>query len=93
MPPARWNAVMSYDPVQDKVLLFGGCGPLGIPTYGDTWIWDGSNWTEFISANPPAPRIAESSFATDLKFGEIVLFGGAPFSGPFFGDTWVWSLP
>ena len=54
----------------------------------DTWVWDGSNWTEqFPATSPPARDSA--SMAYDPATGNMVLFGG--FEEGDLSDTWVWD--
>jgi len=78
---------MAYDAAHGQVVLFGGSGA-GI--LGDTWVWDGSNWTEKTPSNNPSPRDA---FATvyDSAHSQVVLFGGADSTGNSLNDTWVWD--
>jgi hypothetical protein len=47
-PSARYSQGMAYDRATRQVLLFGGYGPLpeGFSgALGDTWTWDGEDWT------------------------------------------------
>jgi len=73
---------MGYDPVSRRILLFGGFreGP-GI--LGDTWLWDGSNWTEQHPAVAPSPR----NGAAIASGKTLVLYGG----GDLLSDTWTWT--
>ena len=50
-PRPRVVLGMAYDSVRKKVVLFGGY-PLGGGTIGDTWEWDGTDWTQV--ADSPA---------------------------------------
>ena len=46
-PLARYGASMAYDPATSQLVLYGGFEPGGFPADGsDTWIWNGTNWTE-----------------------------------------------
>ncbi|MEZ4365050.1 MAG: hypothetical protein R2939_02040 [Kofleriaceae bacterium] len=48
-PSGRGRHAMAYDPVRDRVVLFGGDPIYGSPNIGalaDTWLWDGAAWTE-----------------------------------------------
>ncbi len=91
-PPARHNADMIYDAVNQNVALFGGYDGSYL---GDTWIWDGTTWTLHIV--PPAPAEMREpsprdtgSFVFDAATGTGVLFGG--FDGATgFTDTWTWT--
>ncbi len=89
-PGVRLSAAMAYDPVHGKTVLFGGFGNGG-PLLGDTWLWDGTAWTQ---ATPNAmslpPARGNSAMALD-PLGHIVLFGGTDSSGHLLGDTWWWD--
>src|SRR5262249_3728655 len=76
-PPGRAYHAMVYDPVQRKVVLFGGSSSSNdfVSLLGDTWTWDGSAWTKAApSASPPAR--AAHAMAYDRARSQIVLFGG-----------------
>src|SRR5262249_23125979 len=45
-PPARSAHALAYDSVRDRVVLFGGVSSASILGFGDTWEWDGANWTQ-----------------------------------------------
>jgi hypothetical protein len=91
---------MEWDSASQCVLLFSGAenpadggaeGPT--PTLlPDTWLWDGTNWTQ-VEEGGPAPRFA-FGLASDTSRNRVVLFGGANFTteGPrALGDTWEWD--
>ncbi|OXM84500.1 cadherin-like beta sandwich domain-containing protein [Paenibacillus rigui] len=91
-PSKRKGAAMAYDPVSQKVLLFGGEGQSGV--LNDTWLWDGVNakWEQVtgLSASPAARGGA--MLATDGT--QLILFGGYAGSGNAktpLGDTWLWD--
>jgi hypothetical protein len=54
-PPARFHPAMAT--LGDTVVLFGGGGsiPSGQPLLGDTWTFDGTDWTEAATMGP-SPR-------------------------------------
>jgi len=67
-------------------VLFGGFKGAGV---GDTWVWDGSTWTQQHPATSPSARWG-AAMAYDAATGNVVLFGGGD-SQHNFGDTWVWD--
>lgn len=86
-PSARRPTALAYDPIQQRVLLFGG------DSNGDTWTWDGQSWTELYPAVSPSPR-SGASMAWDPARGRMVLFGGGASFGsgsPFSNETWEWD--
>jgi len=91
IPAARCGAAMAYDSVHGQTVLFGGSSRL-FPNgaFSDTWVWDGSNWTQLFPANsPPARTLHVMSF--DSVHGQVVLFGGIDGSFNYLSDTWVWN--
>jgi hypothetical protein len=87
-PPSRRGAAMAFDAIGKAVLLFGGMGESGL--LHDTWIWDGSSWSEHHQNNGPAPR-AFAGFAPDPNTLNLVLFGGTGGNGDVLSDTWLWD--
>src|SRR5947208_1517520 len=55
MPPARAGMGMAYDAGREEVVLFGGAGADGTHL-GDTWVWDGTTWTQLFPATSPSAR-------------------------------------
>jgi len=90
-PPAREDASMAYDAATGNVVLFGGYQERqgGFNVLGDTWVWDGSTWTQQHPTTSPPARYSASR-AYDAATGNVVLFGGAGFQGELAG-TWVWD--
>ena len=90
-PVPRESVGMAYDAARGQVVLFGGSGGVrryGVHDFGDTWTWDGSDWTQQHPAHSPSPRLA-MGMAYDAALGEVVLFGGS--DGAILGDTWTWD--
>ena len=92
-PPAREGAGMAYDAVRGGTVLFGGypCGG-EFSSCGDTWTWDGGQWSPQQVSGPPARDYA--SMAYDAARGVTVLFGGGGCGDgdrDFCGDTWTWD--
>ncbi|HEV2450011.1 MAG TPA: kelch repeat-containing protein, partial [Thermoplasmata archaeon] len=94
-PPARGGAMMAYDANDNYVLLFGGYN--GSIYFGETWSWDGNNWTKLaLSPSPPAREWGTLTWYPNI--GALVLFGGSAYSlTTAFNDTWLffngnWSV-
>jgi hypothetical protein len=85
LPSARSGSSMAA--LGKNVVLFGGAGG-GDPAtfYDDTWIFDGSVWTQ-IKVSGPSGRVQ----AGMASLGDtIVLFGGGG-AGATLGDTWTFD--
>lgn len=64
-PSGRAAATLGYDPVSQRMILFGGVDTFGINVSGnprvgaplvDTWSWDGQSWTALATSSQPEPR-------------------------------------
>jgi RHS repeat-associated protein len=92
-PPARSGHRMAYDTARGQIVLFAGRGGSdGNTFFSDTWVWDGTNWTQkFPATSPPTPRF-QYGLAYDAAQQQVVLFGGqGPNNTPIYNDTWVWD--
>jgi hypothetical protein len=91
-PPARFMATMHYDPLLDRIILFGGIDDFAVPK-GDTWEWDGDSqkWspaaivdTDGAPGGEPDPSAgAVMTYSHDL--GRLLLRGGSS------DDPKIWS--
>lgn len=61
---------------------------------GDTWTWDGSQWTQATTSGPAARTGAMATY--DPAHNQTVLFGGSAATGQAAAsaqtnDTWIWD--
>ena len=85
-PPGRSYPAMAYDPVSQKVVLFGGFNGGYL---NDTWTFDGTTWSKVNTPTAPPAR-SVSGMAFDRVTRQVVLFGG--FNGSqHLGDTWTFD--
>lgn len=87
-PPARFGACMAYDAVRGNVVLVGGGSRA--KGFGDTWTWDGSNWTE-PTPSAGLPFVLYGNMAFDPARRVVVLWGGIGYGGAYLADTWTWD--
>jgi hypothetical protein len=89
-PSRRAGATMSWDPVANRLLMYGG--RYDSSSYrSDTWAWDGTAWT---TATTVGPARTYAAMAYDVGGNETVLFGGEDSSATRPGprdDTWLWD--
>jgi hypothetical protein len=78
-PAARGHCAMAYDPISQKMVLYGE----GI----DTWLWDGINWT---NAGASAGYLAGPAMVTDSGHGNIFMFGGNS-GATYSSDIYEWT--
>lgn len=90
-PSPRSYPQVAYDPVHRNVVLFGGLAVRGgVARYlDDTWLWDGTRWTEVMVDAPPPGR-ARAVFVADPDHGRLILTGGRS-DGYALADTWLWD--
>ena len=74
-PAPREEMGMVYDASLGRVVLYGGCDESTLTVYGDTWWYDGSDWTDVSPTNSPAPRF-RGSMVYDSDRSRSVYFGG-----------------
>jgi hypothetical protein len=89
-PAPRSAHALVYDSLRGKTVCFGGLTQPDNPAsaFGDTWEWDGQDWTQ-VSDTGPAARCFHS-MAYDSDRGRVVLFGGQ-IGNQFASDTWEWD--
>jgi hypothetical protein len=78
---------MAYDAAHGQVMLYGG-STIGGMQFGDTWTWDGSDWTMQNPASSPGNRNGVE-MAYDSMHQQVVMFGG--FTTTYANDTWTWT--
>jgi hypothetical protein len=89
-PGARDLLAMAGDAASGQVVLYGGIGEDCQCDLNDTWVWNGTNWTQESPATSPPAR-DEHAMAYDAAQGVVVLFGGDQNGGCCYNDTWVWN--
>jgi hypothetical protein len=100
-PDRRFGAAMTYDPVEDQVVLFGGCAnglDIECNLVNDTWAYSyrWGNWTNLSPPASPSPRHL-AAVTYDSRDRAMILFGGADERGIYdrsanLNETWTYSL-
>ncbi len=92
-PPPRRAAALAYDPNLRQAVMFGGESRDDhyYRTFlGDTWIWDGQDWTLAAIGEVAPEARSNSAFAYDEQRGVMVLYGGYNQYGRL-ADVWEWD--
>ncbi|MBL8753931.1 MAG: hypothetical protein JNK15_11595 [Planctomycetes bacterium] len=88
-PSPRSGHAMVFDSVRSRVVLFGGRNAAATPL-GDTWEWDGDDWTQQLPAVSP-PAYPWIGMAFDTARGVTVLVGNTGAVWDWNGSTWTQS--
>ena len=83
---------MAYDAARERVMFFGGSGADSgfLFALGDTWTWDGSDWTQ-MCFQCGVPSRNSHAMAYDSTRSQVVMFGGMGADLKVLNDTWVWD--
>jgi hypothetical protein len=90
-PLARGDASAIYDPVGDRLIVFGGVSGPGV--FGDVWALSLSepvHWTELTPGGGPSPRAVAAAIYDPIG-RRMLIFGGAN-GGTTMTDVWALSL-
>ncbi len=90
VPPARAAQAMAYDPISDRLFMFGGYD--GTSYYADTWTYDPVRkaWSSVTSTGSTPQARYGHSLVYDPGSEKIILFGG--FDGMRqYNDTWAYD--
>lgn len=88
-PLLRKQATLTYDPVDQYTILFGG-GMDDAVFYDDTWILDGQRWTKLTVPLAPPQRIKAASFYDPVR-NSVIVYGGEKLNS-IYGDMWELKL-
>jgi hypothetical protein len=89
-PSPRTGHSMTFDANHDVVVLFGGRLGLFPSDMGDTWSWDGANWTQLFPSTSPPPTSGHT-LVYDIVRSQVLLFGGYDNGAFSRNDTWTWN--
>ncbi|MFT5422852.1 MAG: hypothetical protein ACI89L_000621 [Phycisphaerales bacterium] len=87
-PPPRRQHAMAYDPNTQRVILFGGDTRANGVLHGDTWAFDGEDWSLVATTGPSARESHAMTF--DASLNRVVLYGGQT-AGGISDETWAWD--
>jgi len=98
LPDGRREHAMVYSPSHRRVILFGGYRCVGNQEtwLGDTWAWDGAEWTPIrptASKPGPTPRYRHAAAFDEIR-NQLVVYGGSRdnVNVILLSDTWVNGL-
>ena len=92
-PSARFGANAVYDPLGDRVILFGGTDA-DSTAFGDTWqlsLAGTPTWSRLSPSGAPSPRCFAAT-TYDSRRQRLVMFGGRDDEGEGLDDLWFLPL-
>jgi hypothetical protein len=96
-PAARYYHMAIYDPLRDRMLVFGGAYTVGLSVIPLNDLWTLSlagtpTWTALTpNGTPPSARVGEGA-VYDPVGDRMLVFGGVGAGRTTFNDTWALSL-
>jgi hypothetical protein len=96
-PSARNIPGMASDPQRKRIICFGGNSTISVGEpilHGDTWEWDGSEWTEREHEGIGPSARQGCAMAYDFPGARALLFGGLAGTDVVTAmrdDTWAWD--
>lgn len=95
--PARAYEGISYDPMRDEVVVFGGEGLGDAETVAETWVFDGLDWLQVGTDHRPAAR-EDARMVYDRARQVTLLYGGETVNpldhiddDTILDDLWQWD--
>ncbi|MCA8977361.1 MAG: hypothetical protein KDC98_21745 [Planctomycetes bacterium] len=89
---ARRSGGAVFDPIQNKVLIYGGLQSGPTAALDDTWAFDGGTWTQVTPATTTPPLRWGHRMVLDSRRMVVVTFGGrSPTITATANDTWEWD--
>ncbi len=89
-PSGRAVAMMTFDPLDGYVLLFGGFDE-SVTYFNDTWAFVHDKWTQITVSGPAPSERWRGVMAYDAINKYVVLYGGTDSSGNVLSDTWTYA--
>lgn len=91
LPGNRYLGAMTFDALDNYILLFGGATPTS--TLSDTLTYANGTWTDISGNQNSTPGARYAAFITyDPADQEVVMFGGYDLStGTYYSDTWLFA--
>ncbi len=91
-PAARRNASAVYDPVDNRMVIYGG---FGTSYLGDIWAFDidTETWSDLTPSSGPAPaaRLTPAS-VYDPTGHQMIMWSGQSFGSTFLNDVWSFDF-
>jgi hypothetical protein len=90
-PGARTAMGYSIDIARQQTVIFGGFdGSNTLSANNETWVFDGTDWTQKFPAHSPSARWF-SSMGYDFGNSTVVLWSGRNNASLDLHDTWKWN--
>lgn len=88
-PSKRRQCAVAYDSLRGRLVLFGGANRTTV--LGETWVFDGANWTQLAPLASPVGRHS-ADMVYDRARDRVVMRGGSlTLLGGLSPDLWEWD--
>ncbi len=92
VPPAREQPNLATNWSTAEIVMFGGSTGAASGVLGDTWTWNGFDWTQQTTATSPGlGGIRNGKMSHDRLRNRMVVFGGVRASGGFSASAWEYD--
>jgi hypothetical protein len=88
--PPTGSALYTFDRLHGELVQFGGVNAYECAECNNTWVWDGTTWSQRQPQNSPPGRFG-AGFVYDEARQNSVLFGSPSQLPELINDTWVWD--
>lgn len=91
-PALRSRVRMAFHEPSGEMVLYGGNVPhsgSGFRVVGDTWVWNGKEWSERKPRDTPGPRFMHA-MAYHAEAKRVILYGGLQ-DAKDRDDAWAWD--
>ncbi len=96
-PSTRFGHTAVYNPVSNRMVVFGGGTGFPGPCVNELWLLKNPNqvgtpaWSQLTPAGTPPPVREGHTAIYDSKNNIMVIFGGTDCAGNYYNDVWILS--
>jgi len=93
-PLPRGGASAIYDPIGDRVILFGGWSGVSYDSLNDTWEFNltSSTWSEITTTGALPPERVAHVAVYDSLLHRMIIFAGSNWWQTWYNDVWALDL-
>ena len=89
-PRAVHSAI--HDPINNRMIIFGGWSSVGYNSRNDVYSLTGTMWDSLVTSGGPPGRRAGHVAVYDTVRHRMVVFGGSDWWWTWYNDTWAFDV-